>query len=172
MAKKNEDTKQNKSDLIKQTSDETDQVRNFILILIGVAVVTFGLYFLSSHYLVKDGVKKDNTNTEEEIAYNNVNVGTVFNRIEDEYYVFAFDPSSLKASTYSMILNTVDTKKKRVYFMDLSVDVNKAYVKEESNSKATKATELALKDPTLIMIKDGKIAKYIENVDDIEKELK
>lgn len=172
MAKKNKEVKQNKSELIKQTSEESDQVRNFIFILLGVAVVTFGLYFMSSHYLVKDGVKKDNTPKEEAIAYNNVTVGTVFNRIEDEYYVFAFDPSSLKSSGYSYILNSVDSKKKRVYFMDLSVGVNKDYVKEQSNSKATKASELALKDPTLIMIKKGKIAKYIEDIDEIEKELK
>lgn len=172
MTKKNKEIKQNKEELIKQTSDETDQVKLFIFILIGVAFVSVLLYFLSSKYLVKDGVNdKNETPAEETIAYNNVNAGTFFNRPDDEYYVFAFDPSSLQASYYSALLNKFDTKKRAMYFMNLALEVNKAYVKETSNSKATKPSELALKSPTLILVKGGKITEYLENLEEIEKEI-
>ena len=51
------------------------------------------------------------------------------------------------------------------------MQLNKPYVKEVSNSKATKTSELALKSPTLMFIKDGKIVKYLENIEEIEKEM-
>lgn len=171
MMKKNKNIKINNQELIKQTDEETDQIKTFIIILLGVAFVSLLLYFMSSKVLVKDGVEKDNPTTEEEIAYNNVNAGTVFNRPVDEYYVFAFDPSSLKASYYSALLNNFDNKKKQMYFMNLDLEINKPYVKEVSNSKATKTSELALKSPTLMFIKDGKIVKYLENIEEIEKEM-
>lgn len=170
--KKNKKMKSNEVELIKTTNEETDQVKTFVYILIGVAVVTGLLYFLSTNYFVKDGVKNDDDVAEEAYAYNNVNVGTVFNRSESEYYVFAFDPENLQSSYYSALLNSYKSDKVKMYFMDLSIEINKEYVKDISNSKATKPSELALKSPTLIKIKSGKIDKYLENIEEIEKELK
>ncbi len=171
MTKKNKEIKKS-AELIKQTNEDTDQVKTFIYILVGVAIVAVALYFISSRYVVKDGVKKTNEPTETTIIYNNVNVGNVFNRPYDEYYVFAFDPDSLQAPHYSAILNSFDASKTKMYFLDLSIDMNKEYVKDASNRDATKASELAFKGPTLLMIKDGKISKYIENVEEIAKELR
>lgn len=169
MTKKN---KQVETELIKTTSEETDQVKTFVFILIGVALVAAILYFVSTQYLVKDGVKKDTTPVAEEISYNNVNVGTVFNRPEEEYYVMAYDPDSPKASFYSTVMSLYKDDKIRLYFLNLSIEANKAYVKETSNPNATKASELALNTPTLIKIKNGKIDKYIEDYEEIKKELK
>lgn len=169
--KKSKKLKTNDVELIKTTNEETDQVRTFVFILVGVAIVTGLLYFLSTKYFVKDGVKNDDDSTEETYAYNNVNVGTVFNRSESEYYVFAFDPEDLKSTYYSAVLNSYKDDKIKMYYLDLSLGINRDYVKETGNKDATKASELALRTPTLIKIKEGKIEKYLESIEDIEKEI-
>lgn len=172
MTKKSIEIKQKEAELIKTANDEADQVKKFLLILVGVSLVAVALYFISKNYIVKDAeLNNDNSTGEVTITYNNVNVGNVFNRPYDEYYVFAYDPNSLKASYYSALLNNFDTEKGKIYFLDLSIGVNKEYIGETSNKDAKKANELSLKEPTLIQIKDGKIAKYYDTIEDIEKEI-
>lgn len=163
------------STLIKNVNDDTDQIKKFAYILIGVAIVALLLYVFSSKILIKDGVNKKSdkdTNASETITYATVDVGNVFNRPYDEYYVLAYDPDSLKASVYSTIMMNTSEEKGKIYFLNLGSDINKPYVKEESNKKATKVSELALKEPTLIKISKGKVEKYLETLEDIEKELK
>ncbi len=169
--KKNNKKIDAKNEVIKQTSDESDQIKTFVYILLGVALITVLLYFLSSKVLIKDGVDKKEESGEVSIAYNNVNVGNVFNRPDDEYYVFAFDPTTTKANYYYALMSNFDTEKTNMYYLDLAVEINKNYIKEESNKNATKASELALKEPTLMLIKKGKIAKYLESEEEIVKEL-
>ncbi len=166
-------TKKVNNDVIRDINEDTNTIKKFIYILIGVAIVTVCLYFISSKLLVKDGVDDtDDTNVEETISYDTVLGGNVFNRPEDEYYVLAYDSSSLKASYYAVLISTFDKTKGNIYFMNLDLETNKQYIKEPTNTKPTKPSELALKEPTLIKIKDGKVDKYLENLEDIEKELK
>lgn len=168
-SKKIKNVKQN--DIIKDVNEDTDQIRKFIFILCGVALVALMLYFVSSKYLIKDGVSKDNISNPETISYNNVNVGNVFNRPYDEYYVFAFDPDSLDASIYSSLMNSFDTKKAKMYFLNMGLEVNQKAKSESGNKTAKNSNELKLKEPTLIKIKKGSIDKYLESREEIEKEL-
>lgn len=168
--KKKNNVKKVDVEIIRDINEDTDQIKKFIFILIGVAIVAVLLYFISSRYVIKDGVDSDETLASETISYDKVDVGNVFNRPYDEYYVMAYDPDSLKASYYAALLNNFTDDK--IYFLDLSIEINKKYVGETSNKKATVPSELSLTEPTLIKIKDGKIAKYLDTLDDIEKELK
>lgn len=174
--KKNKEIKKNvESNVIKDINADTGEVKKFILILTGVALVTIILYFVSAKYVIKDNFqdnKEEDKTTETTISYLNVDVGNVFNRPYDEYYVFAYDTKSPEAGIYASVMNFFDSKKGKIYLLNLSTEVNKKYVGKEGNKKATKASELSLVEPTLIKIKKGKIDKYLENIDDIEKELK
>lgn len=175
MKKKENNVKNKKveSTLIKDVNADTGEVKKFIFILIGVALVAVLLYFVSSKLLIKDGVEKDDTPTQEvTFNYNKVDVGNVFNRPYKEYYVYAYDTESLKASYYSSLMSLVDSKTHKVYLLDLSEELNKKYVGEKSNKNAKNASELSLVEPTLIKIVDGKVSKYLDNLEDIEKELK
>lgn len=65
-------------------------------------------------------------------------------------------------------------KSNKVYFCDLSNELNKKYYvgeDKDSNPNATTSSELAFKDLTLIKIKNGKIVKYLETLDTIKTEL-
>lgn len=171
MKKKIKNDDKIKNDIIKDVNEDTDQIKKFVIILVGVAIVASLLYFISSKYLIKDGVKEEEKSTQETLAYNKVNVGTVFNRPYEEYYVLAYDPDSLEASYYASWLNSFDSKKGKIYFLDLSLEINKKQVGETSNKNASKPGELSLKEPTLIKIKNGKIDKYFDTRKEIDDEL-
>jgi hypothetical protein len=166
--KKVKEKKQAERKQIKYVNEDTNEVKKFVYILIGVAIIVVLLYFLTAKYLVKDNFQStDDDTTEVEITYDTVNVGNVFNRPYDTYYVFAYDSSESKAIYYATFVNNFDDDNGKLYFLDLSTEINKKYVGENGNSKATKTSELSLKSPTLIQIKNGKIVNYYEDIDEI-----
>ncbi len=165
-----------KLNIDKYETDESKEVKKFIIILLSIIVVVLAVYGIT-RLVNKD--KDDDTAREVtagEIDYDIVSVGTLFNRADSEYYVIAYDGEDANAIYYSALMNKYMDKEKsiKVYFCDLSNELNKKYyVGEEksSNPKATKTSELAFKDLTLIKIKNGKIVKYLESLDTIKTEL-
>lgn len=161
-----------KPGVIKYVNEDTNEIKKFILILLGVAAISVVLFFVTAKYLVKDAYqdnkKSDVTDT---ISYNMVDAGSVFNRPYDEYYVLAYDTESTDAIYYSSNASSFGAKNK-VYTMDLSVEVNKKYIKESGNSKAKNPSELSIVNPTLIHIKNGNIVNYYEGKEKIGSILK
>lgn len=171
MEKENKQIKKIGKEVIKDTNEDTATIIKFIFILVGVSLVTVLLYFASTNYIIKDGVEQEEQEQSVEISYNSINVGNVFNRPYDMYYVLAYDQESLKASYYSALVETFDVKDSKIYFLDLSKDINKKYVGEEVNMSASKPSELVLKEPTLIKIEGGKISKIFTDLTEIENEI-
>lgn len=159
------------STVIKDINEDTNQIKKFIIILFGVALVSILIYFVATKILTNND-SSNNENTEATITYTNVMIGNVFNRPYDEYYVFAYDPDSLQASLYASYLNNFDKEKGKIYFLDLSLEVNKKAVSDSSNKTAKNPNELKIKEPTLIKIKKGTIDKYLDSIEEIETELK
>lgn len=171
MKKKNKDVKTIKKETIKYVNEDTDQIKKFIFILIGVSIIAALLYFVTAKYLVKDKFQDDKETKEEvTLGYDMVRLGNVFNRPYDEYFVFAYDATNHKASYYAALLSNY--KKNKIYFMDLSIKTNKKAVGDVGNKIATKPDELSIKEPTLMLIKDGKISNYYEGIEEIENVLK
>ena len=168
MRKKNTDEKK----LIKQVNDDTNVVKKFVYILIGVIIVTVLLYVVTVKYLKVDNPTPESTETT--ISYTSVNAGNVFNRPYDNYYVFAYDTKGDNANYYGNILSTYqnESSSKKIYSMDLNLAINKKYVSDKSNKKAANTSELSIKDPTLIEIKNGKIVNYYDTEDAIMNILK
>ncbi len=162
--------KEPKQTLIKQVNDADDQIRKFVIILTGVAVICVLSYLFTAKFLVKDKTKDTDKKDETSISYDNIRVGNIFNRPYDSYYVLATDLT--KDTTYQSLVGTFTTNHSntKVYFIDLSLSVNKEYI-GKSNKNATKASEIKLSDPTLIKIKNGKIVSYLDNKNSIENEL-
>ena len=165
-----------KLNIDKIESDESKEVKRFIIILLSIIVVVLAVYGIT-RLIKKD--KDDDTAREVtagEIDYDKVSVGTLFNRADNEYYVIVYDGEDANAIYYSALMNKYMNKENsiKVFFCDLSNELNKKYYvgdEKDSNPKATKTSELALKDLTLIKIKNGKIVKYLESLDTIKTEL-
>ena len=158
----------------KYESEESNEIKRFIFILLGIIVIVLIIYGVSKIF-----VKEDNSSTRVtttgEINYDIVTVGTMFNKVDKEYYVMIYDEENPEAVLYSTIINeylsTSDSL--NVYFCNLGNKLNSSYYvgsDKTSNPKATAIDDLALGDLTLVRIKNGKIVKYVEELDSIKKE--
>ena len=156
---------------IKREDDSVDQVKKFVIILFGVALICFFAYLFTAKFLVKE----DSSSKREDVTieYNSVDVGNIFNRPYDNYFVLAVDKESKDASYYDNITLSYsnESKSKKVFNLDLSLKVNKKYV-GKSNKNAKNASEVSLSSPTLIEIKDGKIVNYYDTKESITNALK
>ena len=157
-------------------SEDENEIRKFIIIIVVILAIV-GIIYAVTELTKKDEEKGDEV-TAGEIDYNTLSIGMLLNRPEKEYYVIIYDVENPDAVLYSAMINKYDIKgkKEKLYYCDLGNALNSKYYNvgndKKSNPKATKISELDLGDLTLIKVKDGKIVKYIENIDDIKEILK
>ena len=145
----------------------------FSLIKIIIAVVLLvGVVYLVVAFINGD-MKKDEGKVEEkpvvEIQNEKILGSSIFTKSDKEYFVLVYDGSSVWADFYVMMYEnykSVENKDKLpMYWVDLSDGLNADIVakpEEESNPQATKYSELRIKTPTLIRVKEGKIRRYYE----------
>lgn len=172
-----EKKKQNKK-IKKIITEENKVVKRFIIVLLVVVICVVGIYFFTRAFVSKDLFNDNNSKKEtEEVTFNydKTILGSTFNRPYDEYYVIVYKTSDEQANYLSTTIQNYLNKEDhlKLYLADLDDYMNKSfYDKKNVNSKAATASELKVGDYTLIKIKDGKIDKYIEGVEDITDELK
>lgn len=145
----------------------------FSLIKIIIAVVLLvGVVYLVVAFINGD-MKKDEGKEEEkpvvEIQNEKILGSSIFTKTDKEYFVLVYDGSSVWADFYVMMYEnykSVENEDKLpMYWVDLSDGLNADIVakpEEESNPQATKYSELRIKTPTLIRVKEGKIRRYYE----------
>lgn len=158
---------------VSSLSDEAIEIRNFIIILLGIIIVVLAVYGISKLF-----VKENTDTTDDDVAgvinYDVVTVGTMLNKPDKDYYVIAYDSESPKAVLYASIVNLYLAKEKslNVYYLDLGNKLNSNYISKDgkTNPKAKKIEDLLLGDLTLIKVKNSKITKYIEELDTIKSE--
>ena len=154
----------------KYVSEDTKQITNLILITLGVAVVALGLYFLTDRILSN----KATNNSKVEFDYSIATVGTMFNRPYDEYYVFMYQSKDDNVNAYNSLVSSYIAKEDaiKLYTIDLSKNQDDKYLSEESNPNPTNSTEVKVNNSALVLIKDGKVSKYYETMEDYQKVLK
>lgn len=165
-------TKNEEKKLIKQTNEDTNMVRKFFLILFGVIIVVVLLYFVTSKTLSNNQTSSESTT--QSISYDTINVGNIFNRPYEEYYVLAyfFEDDDAYDYTSAVTTYTSESTSLKLYSLDLTAKVNNSHVGDKSNKSASDASEIMFNGPTLIKIKDGKIDKYYDTKESILEALK
>ena len=115
-------------------------------------------------FVTKDIKIFGNTDDEEVIStiqYQEILAGQTFNMNQDEYYVIFSDSTG---NYYSIYKNIADSQTdKSIYLVDLSNPLNQSYVSDESNKDVQKASDLKVKDNTLIKINNKTNIKYIDD---------
>lgn len=171
MAKK----KAKKIDINKNVNtDDEKLVVKFIVILIIISLIAVGFYFISKNIVKNrdDNIVESNV----KISYDKVNVGMIFNRPYDEYFVMVYDSSDNDAMIYSSLISKYSQKEDslKIYYCDLSNKLNKEFVSSDgtTNSNAKSVSEFKFGQVTLIKVRNGKIVSYIENIDTIKSALK
>ncbi len=156
-----------------QTEEQKEMYKFIIVLLILIAIIV-GVYFLSK-ILIKNEVN-EYAYTAGEVNDTVAIVGTILNQAENQYYVLAYDSTKSDAQAYNTYASYYTSNHEdalKIYYLDLNNGMNKPYyVEENSNQKATKISDLKIKNGTLLKINKGKITKYIEGMDAIKNELK
>ena len=159
----------------KYISDESKEVRNFVIILLGIIIIVLIVYGVSKIFVEDEDTSIQRVTQTGKIDYDIVSVGTMLNRNYSEYYVAIYDEDSPQAVLYSTIianyLNEEDATK--VFFCNLGNYLNKDYYvgsEGKSNPDAKSVSEFAFGDLTLIKVEDGKITLYLEDLDTIKEE--
>lgn len=148
-------------------NEDVTQIRNLIIIFIIVVLICVGVYFLTDN-MIKRESNSDNTTQEVEIDYDVATIGTMFNRIEEEYYVLIYS-SEEDGSNLDSVLAKYRSSDDYVktYYIDLDKKVNNSVlgdklVKEPKNSKEVKVI-----GATLYKIKNGSVIKCYSGVEEI-----
>ena len=153
-------------------NEDMNLVKNIIILLIIVVGISLGIYFLTDNMIKKEN-KSNDTKTETKIDYDIATIGTMFNRVEDEYYVLIYskenDGNNLDSvlATYRSSDNYIKT-----YYVDLDKKVNSFVLGEELNQKPSNSNEVKVKEAALYKINNGKVVKCYSGVDNIVNILK
>ena len=161
----------------KYATEEQKEVKKFICLLLGLILIIVGVYFFTRAFVTKDlkDSGTDSSYTAGSINSNIVIAGTMLSRPESEYYVAAFSGEDTSISYYNTIISNYISEEKslKVYHLDIDNALNKKYVAtdEDASTKFTSLEELKLGRFTLLKIKDGKVTKYITDIEKAKKEL-
>lgn len=170
-----DDKKKKKIKAEKYISDDSKEIRRFVIILFSVIIVVLAVYGISKVLIDEPNDEYVRNTTAGVIDYDMVSVGTMLNRNYDEYYVAIYDEEDPQAVFYSTIITLYTNKEDaiKVYYCNLGNYLNQKYKVaegEETNPDATNISELALGDLTLIKVENGRIVDYIEDIDTIREE--
>ena len=152
--------------------DEEKAVRNFVIIFVIVLLLAIGLYFFTKLVVKKESDTKNDTETKEvEIDNSIAIVGTMLNKVEDNYYVILYKSDDSKVSEYEELKQNYKLfNSKALYYVDLANALNsKYYDKDNTNYTAENINDLRFGDITVLEIKDKKIVKSYNDVDKIKK---
>ena len=163
-----------KNNKIKQKrviNEDMTNIRNMFIILFIVVLVVVGLYYLTENLVNKD--KDNNTDISEVlIDYDIATIGTMFNRVEDEYYVLIYS-NETNGSDLNSDLTTYRSSDDyiKTYYVDLDKKINSIAISDETNKYPTNPNEVKVNDATMYKIKNGKVVKTYCGVEDIKKVL-
>jgi len=176
---KNNKVKKNKNKINYAATTEQKEIKSLIIVIIVVVLCVGGVYLLTRAFVTKDLFGSDST-TDEEVTAGTINydvaiMGQILNRPYDEYYVAIYNSSEgdyiSDMATLVYSYKNLD-KHLHIYVVDLSNELNADFYDPENvNTKATKVSEMKVGDITLLKIKNGKINKYIVDLDKMKKEL-
>lgn len=155
---------------MKKDNKDIKEIKTLIIIIAIIIVLVVGVYFLTEASLKKKNNSKEDS---VEISYSEILIGTAFDMPEKKYYVLAYKFDSDDASVYEKLYDKYNEKDDSItiYKIDLSKGFNSKALSEESNKKPTDSTSLKINESALILIKDGKVSKYIETLKDIKEAL-
>ena len=159
--------KKNKLKIEKHNSEEVNMIKNIIVILVVVTLFIVGFYFLTNK-VVKNRVERDNN---VEFNYNEITVGTILNRPYDEYLVLLYNTKESEATYYGTLFDNYSNDEK-LYFVDLSLNYNEKYVGEKSSGKFDNVEDAKFSGPTLLVVKNGNVEKFLETKEAIKDVLK
>lgn len=176
MKKKNKTNKQIKTikpsmKIISSLSDEANSaIKTTVLVIAFFGLAYFGILLLGKVGFFDAGYEAPAVEAEE-ISYDTALIGTMLNRPEKIYYVALDNYGNEKEDMYFKYIVNNYAGDTPIYKVDMSIGANSKYVSETGNPNAKTIEDLAIKVPTLLKVKNGKIISYMEDMNKIKIEL-
>ena len=174
MGKKN--SKKIEKDIEVEIDNNVGKEAKRLLVTTLIVLLFLGGFYLMTVAILKNDIKEPETEElEVEIQFDEILIGRSFSLTDNTYYVlyYEFDDEEINSNLSSLVYNYRSSNKDiLLYTVNMSNAFNSSFLSEESNKNAENASELKIAGPTLIKFVDGKISRYVENMDDIENRLK
>ncbi len=142
-----------------------------VLITIGVVFLFITVFYFISLYLNNsDSIDYSSTEGEAYIQYDEILAGSSFTINEGEYIVVYYDKMNEEyaSNLYSTIANyQLLDDSLRIYSVDMSDDINKNYLADESTLDVDNVNDLKINDATLIKFNNGEIVESVTSSDSI-----
>lgn len=168
--KRKENTKTVKE--IENEIEATDDLFKKFTTVVCVIIFIGLFYLLAVHITNKNSTTSYTKNTGTTyIDYEEILLGSTFNRKPSEYIVVYYDKSN--EEEYTTIYDKITEYSSKddslaIYSVDMSNQFNKEYATdEESNKTPSDASELKINGTTLIKISKGKVVEYIEGTNSV-----
>lgn len=153
--------------LKENVNDEYTQNMKTTIITILSVLIIFGLFYLLTVAINNKNRKLDTKEPETEeatIQYFEILGDNTFTMSPNVYYVLFYDFDSPEAIYLDYLFDQYSAEEGNyIYKVDLGSGFNKKFIAEDkTNKKAKNASQLQVKDATLIKIKKGKNVEYTE----------
>ena len=163
---------------MKKQTYKNEDVKLFtsaIVIMIVMALLIGGLFYINGKYVTKDEFQTTTTTTTTEPSYDKTIIlaDEAFSKKDKLYYVMFYDSKETDyGKMYANLVNYYNGDAV-VYSVDMSSAMNKKYYNPEgtANTNPTKPEELVITGPTLIVFKKNKVTSYLTDKNEIIKKL-
>ena len=154
----------NRRNIPKKTSYDNDNQLISLFKIIGVLVIIFGLFYGLTAWRTMDKTKKTNEETETEIQYDEILIGTIMNQTANEYYVLVADLNADDYSKYETYVSSFENSTKlRIYTSDSKNIFNRSYISDTTNASKyvnkTSIKDITFSDDCLVHVKKVKNKK-------------
>ena len=152
--------------LEKEEVVETNQIKKYILTVVGIIGVFAIIYLVSALFITKelDWFSKDTKEEEKESSSvtNAILASNIFKQNEESYYVYFYDFDEKEQDSKITTLVNNKLSGSKVYKVNTKSAMNSKYIGETSNKNAKNLDDLKVVTPTLIKISNGTISEYYE----------
>lgn len=150
---------------LKETKYEEDEQNiKTTVIMLSIVVIVFVIFYFITVVINNKNRKLNTVDTpivEATIQYDEILASQTFSMKPVDYYVLFYDFNCPEAVYFDYVYEEFN-KEHNIYKVDLSKGFNEKYVSEQSNESASKASELKVKNGTLIRIINGKNVSYFD----------
>lgn len=148
----------------KKQKKEMNEIELFLIITLVICLGVGLLYGVSSLFLNNKKTEKPKYQTEE------ILIGQILNQEEPKYYVLIGDPNNIEYQTNATYLSNYSYGNGYAFYkVDIDSFLNKNHVAVNSHLLVTDIADLKVRDMTLLVIEDKKIAKVYEGNSNIYK---
>lgn len=160
---------------IKKNKNKILKNENFNKLLIAVFFFAclFGFFTLITMRITGDN--KDVTPDETVLQFQEILLGSSFNRNDKSYLVLYFDKTDEELfESFNITVQTYNSQEKKLpfYSVDMSLYFNKDYITtEETNKNPQSIDDLLINGPTLIKFTNNKVVDYVEGEANIKEYL-